>query len=75
MPAREVGGVVDAYYKKVSDPLLALSVEDSILSVELAKYELEVSQSELNAQDKQLKRYQSLYKSKGISVSDFDSQY
>ena len=87
VPAREVvirsevGGIVDAYYKKVSDPvelgepLLALSIEDNALSVELAKYQLAVSQSELDAQDKQLQRYQSLYKSKGISVSDFDEQH
>ncbi|WP_028865891.1 efflux RND transporter periplasmic adaptor subunit [Psychromonas aquimarina] len=76
----EVGGVVDAYYKKVGsrveqgENLLALSVEDNTLSVELAKYELDVSQSELNAQEKQLKRYQSLYKTKGISASVFDEQ-
>lgn len=76
----EVGGVVDAYYKKVGDSvekgenLLALSIKDNTLSVDLAKYELQVSQSELSAQDKQLKRYQSLYKTKGISASAFDEQ-
>ena len=86
VPAREVvirsevGGVVDAYYKDVADSvekgesLLALSIQDNELSVNLSKYELDVSQSELSAQDKQLKRYQSLYKTKGISASAFDEQ-
>lgn len=76
----EVGGIVDIYYKEVSDSvlkgehLLTLSAEDNRLNVELAKHELAVNQSELNAQNKQLQRYQSLYKTKGISASAFDEQ-
>ncbi|MEH6443540.1 MAG: efflux RND transporter periplasmic adaptor subunit [Oceanospirillaceae bacterium] len=76
----EVGGVVDAYYKEVGNSvekgenLLALSISDNTLSIALAEFELDASKFDLNAQEKLLKRYQSLYKTKGISASVFDEQ-
>nr|WP_241214367.1 hypothetical protein [Vibrio alfacsensis] len=54
--------------------LLSLSSGDYSLNVELARNELEVSRAELDIQEKQLKRYESLLKSKGVSASDVDDQ-
>lgn len=76
----EVAGVVDSYVYDNGDlvtrgqELLSLSAQDYSLSLELARNELEVSKAELDIQEKQLKRYQSLLKSKGVSVSDVDNQ-
>ena len=76
----EVSGIVNSYQYKNGDTvkkgntLLALSTRDYTLNVSLAKFEQDVSKSELETQKKQLKRYQSLYKTKGISASDLDNQ-
>lgn len=76
----EVTGVVDFYSHdngdivKIGQELLSISSEDYALNLELAKYELDISKAELNIQEKQLIRYESLLKSKGVSVSDVDSQ-
>lgn len=76
----EVVGVVDSYAYDNGDSvtqgqeLLSLSSQDYALNLELARNELEVSQAELDIQEKQLKRYQSLLKSKGVSASDVDNQ-
>lgn len=76
----EVVGVVDSYAYDNGDSvtqgqeLLSLSSQDYALNLELARNELKVSQAELDIQEKQLKRYQSLLKSKGVSVSDVDNQ-
>lgn len=76
----EVAGVVDSYRYDNGDSvtqgqeLLFLSSEDYSLSLDLARNELEVSRAELDIQEKQLKRYESLLKSKGVSASDVDNQ-
>lgn len=76
----EVAGVVDYYRYDNGDgvtlgqELLSLSSGDYSLNVELARNELEVSRAELDIQEKQLKRYESLLKSKGVSASDVDNQ-
>ncbi|WBA80245.1 efflux RND transporter periplasmic adaptor subunit [Endozoicomonas sp. GU-1] len=76
----QVSGVVDAYNfengdpVKKGNPLLAISARDYTLNLNLARYELDVSKSELATQQKQLARFQSLYKTKGISASDLDNQ-
>ena len=75
-----MSGVVDSYQydngEKVSQgvKLLTLSSKDYALNVELARFELSVSRSELEAQEKQLNRLQSLFNNKGISASDLDNQ-
>ncbi|MEZ8738614.1 efflux RND transporter periplasmic adaptor subunit [Photobacterium swingsii] len=77
----EVTGVVDKFDKEVGDSialgevLVKLSIEDNALNVKLAKAELGVSQHELTTQEKQLQRFSSLYKTKGISASDYDEQH
>ncbi len=76
----QVSGVVDAYNFENGDPvkkgnaLLAISARDYTLNLNLARYELDVSKSELATQQKQLARFQSMYKTKGISASDLDNQ-
>ncbi|MBT0114189.1 efflux RND transporter periplasmic adaptor subunit [Vibrio alginolyticus] len=76
----EVVGTVDSYNYDNGDPvkkgqeLLLLSPKDYALSLDLARNELDVQRSELDVQLKQLKRYQSLLKKKGVSVSDVDNQ-
>ena len=76
----EVTGIINSYNYDNGDnvnlnkELLSLSEKDYELNVALAKYELDVSQSELEAQEKQLQRYQSLFKVKGVSTSDLDNQ-
>ncbi|CAH1594746.1 RND transporter [Vibrio jasicida] len=76
----EVVGVVDSYRYDNGDvvtqgqELLSLSSEDYALSLDLARNELEVSRAELDIQEKQLKRYQSLLTSNGVSASDVDNQ-
>ncbi|MFZ3463452.1 MULTISPECIES: efflux RND transporter periplasmic adaptor subunit [Vibrio] len=76
----EVVGVVDSYRYDNGDSvtqgqeLLSLSSEDYALSLDLARNELEVSRAELDIQEKQLKRYQSLLTSNGVSASDVDNQ-
>ncbi len=76
----EVVGVVDSYRYDNGDvvtqgqELLSLSAEDYALSLDLARNELEVSRAELDIQEKQLKRYQSLLTSNGVSASDVDNQ-
>ncbi|GDY27156.1 hypothetical protein AHAT_30460 [Agarivorans sp. Toyoura001] len=76
----ELSGVVDSYHVDNGDtvsreqPLLALSTADYTLNVALAKYQLDVSDAELKAQEKQLVRYQSLFKTQGVSASVLDDQ-
>ena len=76
----EVSGIINSYNYDNGDnidqgeELLLLSAKDYALNVKLAKYEVDVSKSELEAQEKQLQRYQSLFKGKGISASDLDNQ-
>ncbi|PST90638.1 efflux RND transporter periplasmic adaptor subunit [Photobacterium jeanii] len=76
----EVTGIVDEYSSEIGDAiaqgevLVKLSIVDNLLNVKLAKAELGVSQNELITQEKQLQRFASLYKTKGISASDYDEQ-
>jgi RND family efflux transporter MFP subunit len=78
--SNEIIGVVDQYNKDIGDNvskgevLVKLSVEDNLLNVQLVKAELAVSQNELEIQEKQLKRYKTLYDNKGISASQYDEQ-
>ncbi|MDX2319789.1 MAG: efflux RND transporter periplasmic adaptor subunit [Moritella sp.] len=78
--SNEITGVVDEFSKDIGDPvntgdtLVKLSIADNLLNVQLAKAELAVSASELQIQQKQLERYQVLYKTNGISASAFDEQ-
>lgn len=78
--SNEITGVVDEFSKDIGDPvnagdsLVKLSIADNLLNVQLAKAELAVSASELQIQQKQLERYQALYKTNGISASAFDEQ-
>ncbi len=76
----EVSGIVNSYTYENGDDvrqgegLLSLSAKDYSLNVDLSKYEMDVSTSELEAQEKQLKRYQSLFNKKGVSASDLENQ-
>lgn len=76
----EVAGVVDSYQFENGDlvdrgdALLSISNRDYQLALNLAKFELDVTNSELESHDKQLKRYQSLFATKTISASDLDNQ-
>jgi len=76
----EITGIVDQFSKDVGDEvqtgevLVKLSIKDNELNVSLAKAQLNLSLNELEIQNKQLVRYQKLYKSKGISISEFDEQ-
>ena len=78
--SNEITGVVDEFNKDIGDQVSAgealakLSIADNLLNVQLAKAELAVSLNELKIQEKQLQRYQALYKTKGISASEFDEQ-
>lgn len=78
--SNEITGVVDEFNKDIGDQVSAgealakLSIADNLLNVQLAQAELAVSVNELNIQEKQLQRYQALYKTKGISASEFDEQ-
>lgn len=78
--SNEVTGVVDEFNKDIGDQvsvgeaLAKLSIADNLLNVQLAQAELAVSLNELTIQEKQLQRYQALYKTKGISASEFDEQ-
>lgn len=78
--SNEITGVVDEFSKDIGDSvnagdsLVKLSIADNLLNVQLAKAELAVSASELQIQQKQLERYQALYKKNGISASEFDEQ-
>lgn len=76
----QVAGIVDTYNFENGDaikkgsPLLAISARDYTLNLNLAKFELDISKSELETQQKQLKRLQTLHKTKSISASDLDNQ-
>ena len=76
----EVSGIVDSYLYDNGDKirhgnkLLSLSSEDYVLNLDLARNELAISHAEHDIQQKQLRRYQSLLKSKGVSASDVDNQ-
>jgi len=78
--SNEITGIVDEFDKDIGDlvsageALAKLSIADNLLNVQLAKAELAVSLNELKIQEKQLQRYQALYKTKGISASEFDEQ-
>ncbi len=78
--SNEITGVVDEFNKDIGDQvsvgeaLAKLSIADNLLNVQLAEAELAVSLNELKIQEKQLQRYQALYKTKGISASEFDEQ-
>lgn len=78
--SNEVTGIVDEFHKDIGDKVSAgealakLSIADNLLNVQLAQAELAVSLNELKIQEKQLQRYQALYKTKGISASAFDEQ-
>jgi len=78
--SNEVTGVVDEFNKDIGDQvsvgeaLAKLSIADNLLNVQLAEAELAVSLNELQIQEKQLQRYQALYKTKGISASEYDEQ-
>lgn len=78
--SNEITGVVDEFNKDIGDrvstgeALAKLSIADNLLNVQLAEAELAVSRNELKIQEKQLQRYQALYKTKGISASEFDEQ-
>jgi len=78
--SNEITGVVDEFNKDIGDQvsvgeaLAKLSIADNLLNVQLAEAELAVSLNELQIQEKQLQRYQALYKTKGISASEFDEQ-
>lgn len=78
--SNEVTGVVDEFTKDIGDTvnvgevLVTLSKEDNLLNVNLATAELALSNIELETQGKQLIRYQSLYKTKGVSASAYDEQ-
>lgn len=75
----EVNGVVDSFNVDNGDnvslrsPLLSISEKDYLLNINLAKYDLDVKKAELEMQEKQLQRYQSLFKKKGISEGDFEN--
>ena len=77
----EISGIVDQYSKDVGDEvqtgevLVKLSIKDNDLSVSLANAQLNLSLNEFKTQNKQLVRYQKLYESKGISISEFDEQH
>ncbi|MGR6859750.1 efflux RND transporter periplasmic adaptor subunit [Aliivibrio salmonicida] len=77
----EVNGVVDSFNVDNGDnvslrsPLLSISEKDYLLNINLAKYDLDVKKAELEMQEKQLQRYQSLFKKKGISEGDFENQF
>lgn len=78
--SNEVTGIVDEFNKDIGDQVSAgealakLSIADNLLNVQLAEAELAVSLNELKIQEKQLQRYQVLYKTNGISASAFDEQ-
>ncbi|QUM78123.1 efflux RND transporter periplasmic adaptor subunit [Moritella sp. 24] len=78
--SNEITGIVDEFNKDIGDKVSAgealakLSIADNLLNVQLAEAELAVSLNELKIQEKQLQRYQALYKTKGISASEFDEQ-
>lgn len=76
----EVAGVVGQFNVDngdtvtVESPLLSISKIDYSLNLELAKYDIDVKYAELETQEKQLQRYQSLLKSNGISKGNFEEQ-
>lgn len=76
----EVSGVVDQFNVDNGDtvtlasPLLSISKIDYSLNLELAKFDIDVKYAELETQEKQLLRYQSLLKSNGISKGNFEEQ-
>lgn len=78
--SNEVTGIVDTFSKDIGDSvkqgevLVKVSVVDNQLNVALSEAELAVSKNELEIQEKQLLRVESLYKKKGISASEFDEQ-
>lgn len=76
----EVNGVVDSFNVDNGDEvslgssLASISKQDYTLNIHLAKYDLDVKKAELEMQEKQLQRYRSLFKNKGISEGDFENQ-
>ncbi|ARD24370.1 efflux RND transporter periplasmic adaptor subunit [Shewanella japonica] len=76
----EVSGVVDSFQVDSGDSvsfnssLLSISKADYSLNLDLAKYNIDVKYAKLETQEKQLKRYQSLLSSKGISEGTFENQ-
>ncbi|GHA56441.1 efflux RND transporter periplasmic adaptor subunit [Photobacterium aphoticum] len=76
----EVSGIVDSYQVDSGDaikqgaPLLSISQQDYTLEADLAKYDLAVKKAERDMQEKQLIRYQSLFKKHGISEGDYENQ-